>query len=55
VGVALNTSLIPDEAEARRAVAETAALTGLPTGDPVRFGPRSLWAAIRPAVEQLAR
>jgi len=53
VGVALNTSLIPDEAEARRVVEETAALTGLPTGDPVRFGPRPLWSAIRPAVEAL--
>jgi D-glutamate N-acetyltransferase len=54
VGVALNTSLYPDEADARRIVAETAALTGLPCDDPVRFGPDRLWAAIRPAVEALA-
>ncbi len=54
VGVALNTSLIQDEAEARRVVAETAAMTGLPADDPVRFGPRLLWSAIRPAVEALA-
>ena len=43
----------PDEADARRIVAETAAQTGLPTDDPVRFGPDRLWAAIRPAVEAL--
>jgi len=55
VGVALNTSLIADEAEARKVVAETAALTGLPADDPVRFGPGDLWSAIRPAVEALAR
>jgi uncharacterized NAD-dependent epimerase/dehydratase family protein len=53
VGVALNTSLIQDEEEARRVVAETAAATGLPADDPVRFGPRRLWSAIRPAVEAL--
>ena len=53
VGIALNTSLYPDEADARRIVAETAALTGLPCDDPVRFGPDRLWAAIRPAVEAL--
>jgi uncharacterized NAD-dependent epimerase/dehydratase family protein len=53
VGVALNTSLIADEAEARRVVAETEAMTGLPADDPVRFGPRRLWTAIRPAVEAL--
>jgi uncharacterized NAD-dependent epimerase/dehydratase family protein len=53
VAVALNTSLIPEEADARRIIAETAARTGLPTDDPVRFGPRPLWAAIEPAVEGL--
>jgi uncharacterized NAD-dependent epimerase/dehydratase family protein len=53
VAVALNTSLYPDEADARRVVAETEALTGLPADDPVRFGPDRLWAAIRPAVEAL--
>lgn len=54
VGVALNTSLIADEAEARRVVAETAKLTGLPTADPVRFGATEFFAQIRPAVEALA-
>ncbi len=38
VAVALNTSLYPDEADARRLIAETAELTGLPTDDPYRFG-----------------
>jgi uncharacterized NAD-dependent epimerase/dehydratase family protein len=53
VAIALNTSLFPDEADARRIIAETAAETGLPTDDPVRFGPTRLWAAIQPAVEAL--
>ena len=53
VGIALNTSLYPDDADARRIIAETAALTGLPCDDPVRFGPDRLWAAIQPAVEAL--
>jgi uncharacterized NAD-dependent epimerase/dehydratase family protein len=53
VGIALNTSLYPDATAARRIVADTAALTGLPCDDPVRFGPHRLWAAIRPAVEAL--
>ena len=53
VAVALNTSLYPDDADARRVVAETEAITGLPADDPVRFGPDRLWAAIRPAVEAL--
>jgi uncharacterized NAD-dependent epimerase/dehydratase family protein len=47
------TSLIQDVVEARRVVAATAAATGLPADDPVRFGPRRLWSAIRPAVEAL--
>jgi uncharacterized NAD-dependent epimerase/dehydratase family protein len=53
VAVALNTSPIASEAEARAEIARTAALTGLPCDDPVRFGPGSLWAAIEPAVEAL--
>jgi uncharacterized NAD-dependent epimerase/dehydratase family protein len=53
VAVALNTSLIASEADARRVVAETAQRTGLPCDDPVRFGPDPLWAAIEPAVEAL--
>ncbi len=51
VAVALNTSLIADDAEARRVIAETADLTGLPTDDPFRFGGSPLFAAIRSALE----
>jgi len=36
--VALNTADIPDDEEARRAIADVAAETGLPADDPVRFG-----------------
>jgi uncharacterized NAD-dependent epimerase/dehydratase family protein len=43
--VALNTRLL-DEDAARAAVAETAAETGLPTDDPVRFGPDRLLDAM---------
>jgi uncharacterized NAD-dependent epimerase/dehydratase family protein len=53
VAVALNTSLYADEADARRVIAETAAETGLPVDDPVRFGPERLWAAIQAGVEAL--
>ena len=53
VAVALNTSLIKDEAEARRIIAATRAETGLPTDDPYRFGAASLWASIREAVDAL--
>jgi uncharacterized NAD-dependent epimerase/dehydratase family protein len=53
VAVALNTSLFADEADARRVIAETAAETGLPADDPVRFGPERLWAAIQAGVEAL--
>ncbi len=53
VGVALNTSLIEDEAAARREIERTAVETGLPCGDPVRFGPADLWREIRPRVEAL--
>jgi D-glutamate N-acetyltransferase len=51
VAVALNTSLYPDEADARRVIGETAELTGLPTDDPFRFGGSRLFGAIRSAVE----
>ena len=53
VAVALNTSLIPDEAEAHRAIEAIAAETGLPTADPVRFGGETLWPQIESAVEAL--
>ncbi len=53
VAVALNTSLIADDEEARRVIAETAAETGLPCDDPFRFGPGPLWAAIQERVETL--
>jgi uncharacterized NAD-dependent epimerase/dehydratase family protein len=53
VAVALNTSLYPDDADARRIIAETAAETGLPTDDPYRFGPDALWAAIHDRMMEL--
>jgi len=53
VAVALNTSLIHDEAEARRIIASTAAETGLPCDDPVRFGGDALWREIAAAVDAL--
>jgi D-glutamate N-acetyltransferase len=53
VAVALNTSLLPDDEDARAAIARIAAETGLPADDPVRFGADRLWAAIRGAVEEL--
>jgi uncharacterized NAD-dependent epimerase/dehydratase family protein len=53
VAVALNTSLIADEDEARRVIADTAAETGLPCDDPVRFGGDALWREIESAVEAL--
>jgi uncharacterized NAD-dependent epimerase/dehydratase family protein len=53
VGVALNTSLYPDEGDARRVIDEIAAETGLPTDDPVRFGADRLWPAIRERVNDL--
>lgn len=53
VAMALNTSLIPSEDDARRVIEEIAAETGLPTDDPVRFGADRLWPAIREAVDAL--
>ena len=53
VAVALNTSLYPDDDEARRIIASTAAETGLPADDPVRFGADALWRAVRDGVEEL--
>lgn len=53
VAVALNTSLIHDEAEARRIIDTTATETGLPCADPVRFGGDALWREIEAAVDGL--
>ena len=53
VAVALNTSLITDEEEARQIIAATAAETGLPCDDPVRFGGGPLWGEIVAAVDAL--
>ncbi len=53
VAVALNTSRITDEAEARAVVAATEAETGLPCDDPVRFGGEALWGRIEVAVDAL--
>ncbi|HEY5436635.1 MAG TPA: DUF1611 domain-containing protein [Candidatus Limnocylindrales bacterium] len=53
VAVALNTSRIPDEAEARAAIAATEAETGIPCDDPVRFGGEALWARLEAAVDAL--
>ncbi len=53
VGVAVNTSLFPDEGEARRAVDAVAAETGLPAADPVRFGAAVFWADVAAAVDAL--
>ncbi len=53
VAVALNTSLYPSDDEARAIVEATAAETGLPADDPVRFGAERLWPAVRDAVEAL--
>ena len=53
VAMALNTSLLASEDDARRVIEEIAAETGLPTDDPVRFGADRLWPAITEAVDAL--
>jgi uncharacterized NAD-dependent epimerase/dehydratase family protein len=53
VAVALNTSLYPDDDEARAIIEAIAAETGLPTDDPFRFGADRLWPAIRAGVDAL--
>ncbi len=53
VAVALNTSLYPDDDAARRIIETAEAETGLPAGDPVRFGADRLWREIRDAVNGL--
>jgi uncharacterized NAD-dependent epimerase/dehydratase family protein len=53
VAVAVNTSLVRDDAAARAAIDAIAQETGLPADDPVRFGPDALWAAVAERVEAL--
>jgi uncharacterized NAD-dependent epimerase/dehydratase family protein len=53
VAIALNTSLISSEDDARAEIARTAAETGLPCDDPVRFGADRLWASIEAGVDAL--
>ncbi|MBA2701278.1 MAG: DUF1611 domain-containing protein [Chloroflexi bacterium] len=53
VAVACNTSLYPDDDEARAIIDSIARETGLPAGDPVRFGADRLWADVRERVEAL--
>jgi uncharacterized NAD-dependent epimerase/dehydratase family protein len=53
VAVALNTSMVADDAEARRLIEATAEETGLACDDPVRFGPDALWARIEAEVTAL--
>ncbi len=53
VAMALNTSLIPSDDDAKRVIAEIAVETGLPTDDPVRFGADRLWPQVREAVDAL--
>ncbi len=50
VALALNTSLYPEDAEARDVIDTLARETSLPTDDPVRFGPERLWADVRARV-----
>jgi uncharacterized NAD-dependent epimerase/dehydratase family protein len=53
VAVALNTSLYPDDDDARAVIAAIEAEVGLPADDPVRFGADRLWAAVRDRVDAL--
>ncbi len=53
VAIALNTSAIPDEEEARAEIRRVAEETGRPTDDPVRFGAGPLWSTIEQAVDAL--
>ncbi len=53
VALALNTSLIADEVQAREVIAAIGEETGLPCADPVRFGGDGLWRDIETAVDAL--
>jgi uncharacterized NAD-dependent epimerase/dehydratase family protein len=53
VAVAVNTAGCATTAEARTAIDAIGNETGLPTDDPVRFGPERLWGAVHDAVQAL--
>ena len=53
VAVALNTSAIAADDEARAEIARVRAETGLPADDPFRFGGGALWAEVERAIEAL--
>jgi uncharacterized NAD-dependent epimerase/dehydratase family protein len=53
VAIALNTSLYPNDDEARGVIAAIRDETGLPTDDVIRFGADGLWRAVRDAVDAL--
>jgi uncharacterized NAD-dependent epimerase/dehydratase family protein len=53
VAIAVNSSLIASDDDARAEIARISAETGLPADDPVRFGGDGLWAAIETGVEAL--
>jgi len=53
VAIALNTSAIASEEDARAEIARVGAETGLPVDDPVRFGGGPLWTQIVAGVEAL--
>ena len=53
VAIAVNSSLIASDDDARTEIARINAETGLPADDPVRFGGGRLWAAIEAGVDAL--
>jgi uncharacterized NAD-dependent epimerase/dehydratase family protein len=53
VAIAVNSSLIASDDDARAEIDRIRAETGLPVDDPVRFGGTALWTAIEAGVEAL--
>jgi uncharacterized NAD-dependent epimerase/dehydratase family protein len=53
VGVAVNSSAVESDDDARAEIEQIARETGLPADDPVRFGGERLWARVEAAVESL--